>query len=62
MPRPTRETGQIIRAGEVASSSRRENRAGSEPREKINDIQSRNMYENKQKDDNLSPAKGENFA
>jgi len=56
---------QIIRYREVQSSKwRRKVARGASPEKKmlINDERSQYMYENKQKDDNLSTAKGENFA
>jgi hypothetical protein len=52
-------------AGEVQSpKGRRKVARGASPEKKmlINDERSQYMYENKQKDDNLSTAKGENFA
>jgi hypothetical protein len=53
---------QIVRCRDVPSSQGRRKVAGNEHKKEKVYIQSRNVYENKQKDDNLSAQKGESFA
>ena len=54
MPRPTRRTqDKSSRAGEVPWSRRREKSGGGTREKEINHEQSRDLYENKQNDDNL---------
>jgi hypothetical protein len=63
MFRPTWKTHD--KSSDAGRSHRRrgaESRAGSEHKKEKVYIQSRNVYENKQKDDNLSAPKGESFA
>ena len=62
MPSPTRKMrDKSSRAGEVAWSRRRgKSGAGGEPEKEINRDRSRNLYENKQNDDNL-PGKKATF-
>jgi hypothetical protein len=63
MSRPTRKThDKLSDAGEVPSSKGRRKVVGGEHKKEKDYIQSRNVYENKQKDDNLSAPKGESFA